>query len=30
MILSTDLKRGGIELLILALVEDRPRHGYEI
>lgn len=27
---SRDLKRGSMELLILALVEERPRHGYEI
>ena len=25
-----ELKKGSTELLILALVEDRPRHGYEI
>lgn len=25
-----ELKRGSMELLILALIEDRPRHGYEI
>jgi len=30
MTFSTDLKRGSTELLILALLEDRPRHGYEI
>ena len=28
--LDRDLKRGSTEMLILALVEDRPRHGYEI
>jgi len=28
--LSRELKRGSTELLILALIEDRPRHGYEI
>jgi PadR family transcriptional regulator PadR len=28
--LDTELKRGSTEMLILALVEDRPRHGYEI
>jgi transcriptional regulator len=28
--LSRELKRGSTELLILALVEDRARHGYEI
>ncbi len=27
---SADLKRGSTELLILALLENRPRHGYEI
>ena len=27
---SKELKKGSAELLILALVEDRPRHGYEI
>lgn len=27
---DSELKRGSTELLILALVEDRPRHGYEI
>lgn len=26
----TDLKRGTAELMVLAVVEDRPRHGYEI
>ena len=25
-----ELKKGSAELLVLALVEDRPRHGYEI
>ncbi len=25
-----ELKKGSIEMLVLALVEDRPRHGYEI
>jgi len=25
-----ELKKGSTELLVLALVEDRPRHGYEI
>jgi transcriptional regulator len=25
-----ELKKGSTEMLILALVEDRPRHGYEI
>jgi len=28
--LEREVKRGSTELLILALVEDRPRHGYEI
>jgi transcriptional regulator len=28
--LSQELKRGSAELLILALLEERPRHGYEI
>jgi len=27
---SADLKRGSTELLLLALLEDRARHGYEI
>jgi PadR family transcriptional regulator PadR len=27
---SPELKKGSVELLILALVESRPRHGYEI
>jgi len=27
---SREVKKGSAELLILALVEDRPRHGYEI
>jgi transcriptional regulator len=30
MTVMADLKRGSAELLILALLEDRPRHGYEI
>ena len=29
-ILDREVKRGSTEMLILALVEDRPRHGYEI
>jgi PadR family transcriptional regulator PadR len=29
-ILDRQLKRGSAELLILALVEHRPRHGYEM
>ena len=28
--LDQEVKRGSTEVLILALVEDRPRHGYEI
>ena len=28
--LDRELKRGSAELLILALLEERPRHGYEI
>lgn len=28
--LEQEVKRGSAELLILALVEDRPRHGYEM
>ncbi len=28
--LDHELKRGSTEMLILALIEDRPRHGYEI
>jgi PadR family transcriptional regulator PadR len=27
---SSELKKGSMELLILSLVEARPRHGYEI
>ena len=27
---SSELKKGSIEMLILSLVEPRPRHGYEI
>ena len=27
---SRELKKGSTELLVLALVEDRPRHGYDI
>jgi PadR family transcriptional regulator, regulatory protein PadR len=30
MTFSADLKRGSTDLLILALLEDRARHGYEI
>lgn len=29
-VLGRELKRGSAELLILALLEERPRHGYEI
>src|ERR671928_1203200 len=29
-ILARELKKGSAELLILALVEDGPRHGYEV
>jgi PadR family transcriptional regulator PadR len=29
-LLDRELKRGSAELLILALVERRPRHGYQI
>src|ERR1043166_7634013 len=28
--LERELKKGSAELLILSLVQDRPRHGYEI
>ena len=28
--ISKELRKGSADLLILALVEDRPRHGYEI
>jgi len=28
--LDRELKKGSAELLVLSLVEDRPRHGYEI
>jgi transcriptional regulator len=27
---SLELKKGSVELLVLALLEDEPRHGYEI
>ena len=27
---SPELKKGSIEMLVLSLVEARPRHGYEI
>ena len=29
-ILDRELKKGSAELVILALVEERPRHGYEM
>src|SRR5262245_39349123 len=29
-IFDRELKKGSAELLILSLVEDRPRHGYDI
>ena len=29
-LLERELKRGSAELLILALLDERPRHGYEI
>jgi transcriptional regulator len=29
-VLDRELKKGSAELLILSLVEDQPRHGYEI
>jgi len=28
--LDRELKKGSAEMLIMALIEDRPRHGYEI
>src|SRR3981081_1165663 len=28
--LDREVKRGSTEMLIMAMVEDRPRHGYEI
>ncbi|HEY7474771.1 MAG TPA: PadR family transcriptional regulator [Vicinamibacterales bacterium] len=28
--LTKEMKKGSADLLVLALVEDRPRHGYEI
>lgn len=30
MMFSPELKKGSIEMLVLSLVEARPRHGYEI
>ena len=29
-LLDRELKKGSAELLILSLVEDQPRHGYDI
>ena len=29
-VISKELKKGSADMMILALVEDRPRHGYEI
>jgi PadR family transcriptional regulator PadR len=29
-VFSPELKKGSTEMLILALLQDRPRHGYEI
>ena len=29
-VLDRELKKGSAELLILSLVEDQPRHGYDI
>jgi len=29
-LVARELKRGSTELLILALIEDQPRHGYDI
>jgi PadR family transcriptional regulator len=30
MIFSAELKKGSTEMLVLSLIEERPRHGYEI
>lgn len=30
MTVSSEFKKGSAEILILALIEDRPRHGYQI
>jgi transcriptional regulator len=30
MVISRDIKKGSAELLVLSLLEERPRHGYEI
>lgn len=27
---SAEMKKGSVELLVLAMLEDKPRHGYEI
>jgi len=29
-VFDPELKKGSTELLVLALVEDRPRHGYRL
>jgi len=29
-VFSAELKKGGMEMLVLSLLEARPRHGYEI
>jgi len=30
MMFSAELKKGSTEMLVLSLIEERPRHGYEI
>ena len=30
MVFSAELKKGSTEMLVLALLEEQPRHGYEI
>ena len=30
MVFSAELKKGSTEMLVLSLIEERPRHGYEI
>jgi transcriptional regulator len=30
MMFSSELKKGSTEMLVLSLIESRPRHGYEI
>ncbi len=30
MTFSPEMKKGSIEMLVLSLLEDRPRHGYDI